>query len=47
MSGPDTGKVDVTRDGAIAVIRFSNPPEGFMDEGTEAGLTAALDQIEA
>ena len=47
MSGPDTGRVEVTRDGAIAVIRFSNPPEGFMDEGTEAGLTAALDQTEA
>lgn len=47
MSGPDTGRVDVTLDGAIAVIRFSNPPEGFMDEGTEAGLTLALDKIEA
>ena len=47
MSGPDTGRVDVTLDGAIAVIRFSNPPEGFMDEGTEAGLTVALDKIEA
>ncbi|MFD1194764.1 enoyl-CoA hydratase/isomerase family protein [Seohaeicola saemankumensis] len=46
MSGPDTGKVDVTLDSAIAVIRFSNPPEGFMDEGTEAGLTAALDQVD-
>ena len=47
MSGPDSGKVEVAIDGAIAVIRFSNPPEGYMDEGTEVGLTAALDRIEA
>lgn len=46
MSGPDTGTVDVTIAGGIAVIRFANPPEGFMDEGTEAGLTAALDRVE-
>lgn len=47
MSGPDTGTVHVSIAGAIAVIRFANPPEGFMDEGTEAGLTAAIDQVEA
>ncbi|MEE4345450.1 MAG: enoyl-CoA hydratase/isomerase family protein [Paracoccaceae bacterium] len=47
MSGPDTGTVTVTTAGPIAVIRFANPPEGFMDEGTEAGLTTALDQVEA
>lgn len=47
MSGPDTGTVSVTQQDAIAVIRFSNPSEGFMDEGTEAGLTAAIDQVEA
>jgi enoyl-CoA hydratase/carnithine racemase len=46
MSGPATGTVTLTMDGAIGVIRFANPPEGFMDEGTEAGLTAALDQVE-
>ena len=46
MSGPDTGTVTVTTAGGIAVIRFANPPEGYMDEGTEAGLTAALDQVE-
>lgn len=47
MSGPDTGTVTVTQEDTIAVIRFSNPPEGFMDEGTEAGLTSAIDQVEA
>ena len=46
MSGPDTGTVTVTSTGGIAVIRFANPPEGFMDEGTEAGLTIAIDQVE-
>lgn len=46
MSGPDTGTVTVTTEGAIAVIRFANPPEGYMDEGTEAGLTAAIEQVE-
>ena len=46
MSGPDTGTVTVSLGNGIAVIRFANPPEGFMDEGTEAGLTAALDQVE-
>lgn len=48
MSGPDTGRVLLeTPEPGIAVLRFSNPPEGFMDEGTEAGLVAALDRIEA
>jgi len=47
MSGPDTGTVTVTIAGGIAVMRFANPPEGYMDEGTEAGLTAAIDLVEA
>ena len=47
MSGPDTGRVEVSVEGPVAVLRFSNPPEGFMDEGTEAGLTAALARVEA
>ena len=47
MSGPDTGQVLYTQDGPVAVLRFSNPPEGYMDEGTEAGLAAALDAIDA
>mgnify|MGYP005848087589 CR=1 FL=1 len=46
MSGPDTGRVTVEIDGPVAVLRFSNPPEGFMDEGTEAGLAEALERVE-
>ncbi|MEM1313903.1 MAG: enoyl-CoA hydratase/isomerase family protein, partial [Pseudomonadota bacterium] len=46
MSGPDTGRVEVEIDGAVAVLRFVNPPEGYMDDGTEAALEAALDQVE-
>lgn len=47
MSGPDTGRVAFeTLSPGIAVLRFSNPPAGYMDEGTEAGLVAALDRIE-
>lgn len=41
------GKVDVEIADKIAVLRFSNPPEGFMDEGTVQGLAGALDRIEA
>jgi len=41
-----TGSVMLSREGEIAVLRFDNPNRGFMDEGTEAGLTAALDRIE-
>lgn len=41
-----TGRVDLAiPEAGIAVMRFFNPPEGFMDEGTEAGLAAALDRI--
>ncbi len=34
------------RDGAIAIVTFSNPPHGFMDGQTEAELPAILDTIE-
>ncbi|MEM6439695.1 MAG: enoyl-CoA hydratase/isomerase family protein [Pseudomonadota bacterium] len=47
MSGPDTGRVELTLDGPVAVVRFSNPPEGYMDDGTEAGLGPVLDRIES
>lgn len=30
----------------IAVMRFSNPPTGLMDDGTEAGFVQALDRID-
>lgn len=47
MSGPDTGRVMLDIDGPVAILRFANPPEGYMDEGTEVGLKAALDRIDA
>ncbi len=40
-------RVTLARDGAIAELVFSNPPHGWMDEATEAGLADALDRIEA
>lgn len=40
-------KVRQERLGEIVVWRFSNPPEGFMDEGTVEGLTGLLDAFEA
>jgi len=42
-----SGKVDLEVDGAIAVVRFSNPPDGYMDDDTSAGLLQALDRIES
>jgi enoyl-CoA hydratase len=40
------GRVLVQRDGAVATLRFANPPQGFMDDGTERSLAAALDAVE-
>ncbi len=42
-----SGRAELEVDGPIAVVRFSNPPDGFMDEGTEAALSEALDRIDA
>jgi len=42
----DTDRFDVSRDGAVAILRFANPPDGYMDDGTEAALAVALDAIE-
>ncbi len=41
-----SGKIEMKVDGGIAVIRFSNPPDGYMDDDTSAGLLTALDRIE-
>jgi enoyl-CoA hydratase len=41
------GRAELTRDGAVAVIRFSNPPEGFMDEAMERDLLSAVEAVEA
>lgn len=41
------GTIRIERDGPVATLLFSNPPDGFMDDGTEAALAVALDAIEA
>jgi enoyl-CoA hydratase/carnithine racemase len=47
MSGPDTGTITQSRNGAVVTLTFANPPEGYMDRGTEAALVQHLDVIEA
>lgn len=47
MAEPGTGRVEIEREGAVAVLVFSNPPHGYMDEASERGLAAALDEVEA
>lgn len=42
-----TDKVDLQVEGEIAIVRFSNPPDGYMDDDTSAGLLMALDRIES
>lgn len=44
MSAP---LVSLTVEGAVAVIRFTNPPEGYMVPATEPALAEALDRVEA
>ena len=41
-----TAKVDLELVGEIAIIRFSNPDNGYMTDDTSAGLLDALDRIE-
>ncbi len=41
-----SGTIHIEIDDAVAVLRFANPPEGFMDDGTEASLATALDRVE-
>ena len=42
-----TGKAELTKDGAVAWLRFSNPDEGLMDGAMEADLLAAIEDVEA
>ena len=42
-----TGRAELSRDGAVAWLRFSNPDEGLMDGTMEAELLAAIDTVEA
>ncbi len=47
MSGPDTGTITRSRKGPVVTLTFENPPEGYMDQGTETALTQHLAAIEA
>ena len=42
-----SGKVDLEVVDRVAIVRFSNPPDGYMDDDTSAGLLDALDRIES
>lgn len=42
-----SGKVELQVDGAVAIVRFSNPPDGYMDDDTSVGLLDALVRIES
>lgn len=46
MSGPDTGIITRSQEGPVVTLTFENPPEGYMDQGTEAALAQHLDAIE-
>lgn len=39
-------EVRFEQQGAVAILRFSNPPHGYMDGETETALAAHLDRIE-
>jgi len=41
-----SGQVEMNVDDGIAIVRFSNPPDGYMDDETSAGLLSVLDRIE-
>ena len=47
MSGPDTGTITRSQKGPVVTLTFENPPEGYMDQGTETALTQHLAAIEA
>lgn len=49
MTYPDwTGsRMALSRQGGTAIVRFSNPPHGFMDEAMESELIQVLDTLEA
>ncbi len=40
-----TAKTTLELDGEVSIIRFSNPPDGYMTDDTSIGLLNALDQI--
>lgn len=40
-------RVEFSRIGPVALLRFANPPHGLMDDGTAEGLWQRLDDIDA
>jgi enoyl-CoA hydratase len=40
-------QITIEKDGAVAIVRFTNPPDGFMDGDTVPEITAMLDTVEA
>jgi enoyl-CoA hydratase len=46
VAGMNGERIKLQRDGAIAVLRFTNPPDGFMDDRSEAELATMLDAVE-
>ena len=38
-------QVNIEMDGPVAIVRFTNPPDGFMDGKTVPEITAMLDQL--
>jgi len=47
MTSEAEAKVGLERHGAVALVRFNNPPHGLMDDKVEAEFTAVLDRISA
>ena len=39
-------QITIEKEGAVAVVRFTNPPDGFMNGETVPEITAMLDQVE-
>ncbi len=42
----DQQRLSVSTEGAVAILRFSNPPHEYMDDLTVRQLTSTLDEIE-
>ncbi len=39
-------QISIEKDAAVAIVRFTNPPDGYMDMDTVAELTTMLDTVE-
>ena len=42
-----TANVDIETEGPLLIVRFSNPPEGYMDDNTGPGLIEAIERLES